>query len=62
MITTQLQMELQPIRQELTILQANLTKKHTQVTETILQMQAQQMALTHSPFPTFLLKHGGCRN
>ncbi len=55
-------MELQLIRQELAIPQANLAKKHTQVTETILQMQAQQMALTHSPFPTFLLKHGGCRN
>jgi len=45
MMTAQLQLELQPIKQELTIIQADLSKKHTQVTETILQMQAQLTAL-----------------
>jgi len=51
MILDKMQTKLQPLRKELSSIQADINKKHTQVMDMIIQMQAQLVALFNLPSP-----------
>jgi len=61
MISDKLQTELQPLRKELSSIQADINRKHTQVMDTIIQMQAQLTALLNilSPPSSLPMEVGG---
>jgi len=61
MISDKLQTKLQPLRKELSSIQADINRKHTQVTDMIIQMQAQLMALLNilSPPSSSPMEVGG---